>query len=251
MSDPVVAARTAFSAVADEYDRGRPGYPDAVFDALGPLSGLDVADVGAGTGIATRALVRRGARAVAVDPSRPMLARAVDRSEGLVALVADGAHLPLRDGSVDLVTFAQSWHWLDPELRDDEVHRVLRPGGRWAGWWNHARGAPWLDRYWDLVERATPGVLRTQRDIDWGAGLHASGRFAVRDRISVAWERTMSIDHQLTDNASHSHIAALAPPDRERLLADLRRVYEDAFPDGTMTIPIETWLWIGDRVDGP
>jgi SAM-dependent methyltransferase len=251
MSDPVAAARTAFSAVADEYDRGRPDYPDALFDALGPIAGLRVADVGAGTGIATRALLARGADVVAVDPSLPMVSRATDRTPGLAAVIADGAHLPLRDASVDLVTFAQSWHWLDPERRDDEVYRVLRPGGRWAGWWNHARGAAWLDRYWDLVERATPGVLRTQRDIDWGAGVQASGRFTVRERISVPWERTMTVDHQLTDNASHSHIAALPPPERDRLLSDLRQVYEDAFPDGTMTIPIETWLWIGDRIDEP
>ena len=35
--------------------------PDRVFDALGPLVGLRVVDVGAGTGIATRALIARGA----------------------------------------------------------------------------------------------------------------------------------------------------------------------------------------------
>jgi SAM-dependent methyltransferase len=246
VSDDVPERRTAFSMVADEYDRGRPGYPDEVFDALGPLAGLRVADVGAGTGIATRALLARGAHVVAVDPSPPMLARAVDRSPDLRAVVADGARLPLPDGSFDLVTFGQSWHWLDPDRRCDEVHRVLRPGARWAGWWTHARGAAWIETYWDLVEAACPGVLRTQRDTDWGADVHASGRFTVGERITVAWTRTMSVDHQLTDNASHSYIAALPAADRGHLLADLRGVYEAAFPGGEMTVPVETWLWIGD-----
>jgi ubiquinone/menaquinone biosynthesis C-methylase UbiE len=50
-----------FDAVADEYDAARPLYPDEVFDALGPLEGLCVLDVGAGTGIATRALIDRRA----------------------------------------------------------------------------------------------------------------------------------------------------------------------------------------------
>src|SRR5699024_2921712 len=158
-----------------------------------------------------RALLARGADVVAVDPSGPMLSRAVTRSPGLAAVIADGARLPFPDASLDLVTFAQSWHWLDPERRCADVHRVLRPGRRWAAWWSHARGAAWLDEHWDLVERAAPGVLRTQRDTDWGAGLQASGRFAVRDRITVAWERTLRVDDRLIDDASHSYIAALAP----------------------------------------
>lgn len=242
-------ASATFSTVADEYDRGRPDHPAAVFDALGPLSGLLVADVGAGTGIATRPLLARGAKVVAIDPSEPMLARAVARSPGLAAVIADGARLPFPDQALDLMTFGQSWHWLDPGRRCGEVHRVLRPGGRWAAWWTHARGAPWLDSYWDLVERACPGVLRVQRDIDWGRDVAASGRFSIEPRIDVAWTRTMPIAQQLTENASHSHIAALAANERHTLLGALRATYEAAFPDGTMTIPLETWLWIGTRAD--
>ena len=61
----------SFESVADEYDTGRPGYPDGVFDALGPVAGLATLDVGAGTGIATRALIARGARVVAGDHRSP------------------------------------------------------------------------------------------------------------------------------------------------------------------------------------
>ena len=247
MSGPRPAAAT-FSTVADEYDRGRPGYPAGVFDALEPLVGACVLDVGAGTGIATRALLERGARVVAVEPSGPMLSKAVERSPGLAAVVADGVDLPVPDGWADLVTFGQSWHWLDPARRCAEVRRVLRPGGRWAAWWTHARGAAWIESYWDLVETACPGVSRRQRDTDWGADVDASG-FTVRDRITVRWTRSMTVDQQLTDNASHSYIAALPPAERDRLLDALRQAYDDCFPDGTMTVPLETWLWIGTRRD--
>lgn len=251
MSSADLRASVTFSAVADEYDRGRPDHPDAVFDALEPLTSMRVLDVGAGTGIGTRPLLARGAAVVAVDPSAPMLARAVARSAGLPAVLADGARLPVADRSVDLVTFGQSWHWLDADRRCDEAHRVLRPGGRWAAWWTHARGAPWLDRRWDLVEAAVPGVLRTQRDTDWGADVQASGRFAIRPRIDVRWSRRMTVDDQLTDDASHSYIAALDDRERRALLEDLRSTYEAAFPAGVMTVPLETWFWIGDRIDDP
>src|SRR5215207_7044019 len=56
-----------FETVAEEYDRARPGYPPRVYEALGALEGLTVLDVGAGTGIATRELLLRGASVVAID----------------------------------------------------------------------------------------------------------------------------------------------------------------------------------------
>jgi len=110
-----------------------------VFLALGPLAGIRVLDVGAGTGIATRALIARHANVIAIDPGRELLRRAMTHTEGLLTVVADGAALPVRSNVVDLVCFAQSWHWLDPSTRVAEIHRVLRPNGRWAGWWSHAR----------------------------------------------------------------------------------------------------------------
>ena len=130
---------TLFGRVACEYDAARPAYPDALFDALGPVVNLRVLDVGAGTGLATRPFLQRGALVVAIEPEANLLARAVEHTPTLAAVIADGTRLPLRDRCVDLVCFAQSWHWLHPDTRTGEVARVLHPGGRWAGWWSHAR----------------------------------------------------------------------------------------------------------------
>lgn len=244
--------RTAFTTVATEYDLGRPDHPDAIYDALGPLEGLRVADIGAGTGIATRALINRGARVVAIDPSTEMLGRALARSPRLAAVAADGADLPLPDHSVDLVTFGQSWHWLDPPRRIHEVHRLLRAGGRWAAWWTHARGAPWLDTtLWDLVEEACTGVRRDQRDTDWGADVGASGLFHVDERVTVTWSRSIPVDQAVLDHASHSYIAALPEPERAALLARIDELYRAEFGDATALIPQQTWLWIGHRHDRP
>jgi hypothetical protein len=38
-----------FEGVVDEYDAARPGYPEALFDALGPLEGAVVVEGGCGT----------------------------------------------------------------------------------------------------------------------------------------------------------------------------------------------------------
>jgi SAM-dependent methyltransferase len=239
-----------FEAVADEYDAARPSYPNEVFDALGPLEGLHVLDVGAGTGIATRALIDHGARVVAVDPGPEVLRRAAAHTHSLAAVVGDGAFLPVRSGAVDMVCFAQSWHWLDEMRRVPETHRVLRSSGRWAGWWSHARadGEQWFDRYWTVVETWCSGTHRGQRDTDWGRTIALPGSFDVAERVTVPWIRQISVENWMTDQASHSYVAGLSRDRRTELLGELRAVLDEQFPSGAMAVRYETWLWIATRI---
>jgi SAM-dependent methyltransferase len=238
-----------FETVADEYDRARPDYPPGVYEALGALEGLTVLDVGAGTGIATRELLRRGASVIAIDPGSAVLARAAARTRDLVAVAADGAALPMPDRVADLVCFAQAWHWLDPASRTEEAHRVLREHGRWAGWWSHARadGREWFDEYWSAIERVCVGTSRDQRDTDWGATVAASGLFKVSGRVTIPWLREITVEDWLTDQVSHSYVAALPAPERRRLVARLRALLDGEFHSGLMAIPYETWLWIASK----
>ncbi|MGH7336525.1 MAG: class I SAM-dependent methyltransferase [Myxococcota bacterium] len=87
------AAASRFSNRADDYVRGRPGYPEALFDAvvaLGRLApGATIADLGAGTGMSTAPLLRRGFRVAAVEPNDAMRAAAAEL--GLAGLSAPGA----------------------------------------------------------------------------------------------------------------------------------------------------------------
>lgn len=69
-----------FSDRADAYARFRPSYPasaiDAILAGLAPPATLEAADVGAGTGIASRLLGDRGVRVAAVEPNAAMRAAA-------------------------------------------------------------------------------------------------------------------------------------------------------------------------------
>jgi SAM-dependent methyltransferase len=242
---------SSFDAVADVYDAARPPYPESVYDALGPLTGALVLEGGAGTGIATRALLRRGARVVPFDVGRAILRKAVARTPGLPAVVADGAVLPFLDACADLVCFAQSWHWLEPTRRCGETARVLRVGGRWAGWWSHPRadGEKWFESYWSAIEAACPGTHRSQRDIDWSEGVRASGFFAVGERVTLPWVREMTVEGLLADERSKSYVAALPETPRAQLLRDLELLASDEFPDGDVRVPYETWLWIATKLE--
>jgi predicted RNA methylase len=65
--------RCSFDAVAETYERGRPGYaPQAVEWIAERLPFADVLDLAAGTGKLTRQLVALGAHVIAVEPGDGM-----------------------------------------------------------------------------------------------------------------------------------------------------------------------------------
>jgi SAM-dependent methyltransferase len=239
----------SFDRVAEEYAAGRPAHPDGIFDALEPLGGRTVLEGGAGTGIATRALLDRGARVVPFDIGATVLRKAVEQTRRLPAVVADGVRLPFRAQCADLVCFAQSWHWLRPASRVEEAARVLREGGRWAAWWSHARGdgEAWFDQYWDLIEETCPGVVRSRRDADESEELTGSGLFDVGDRLVVPWVRHVAIETWLLDDRSRSFVMALPEGRRDALVSGVRDLLHEQFPGGTVVVPYETWLWVATR----
>lgn len=107
------------------YDRFRPGYPHEALDmCVNATPGPRVIDLGAGTGKFSTALRDRGLDVVAIDPDTSALELNPCRS-----LVGTGEDIPVPNASFDMVTFAQSWHWVDPELAIHECARVLAPGG--------------------------------------------------------------------------------------------------------------------------
>lgn len=242
-----------FEGVADDYDAFRPGYPVQLFDYLDTLvdglAGRHVADVGAGTGIVTRQLLHMGAVVTAVDAGIEMLGRAVRRTPGLRAVNADGAAYPFRGSMFDLVTFGQSWHWIDQGPGAGEAARILRHGGHWAAWWNHpwADGQEWFERYQALLEVRCPGYSRHQRDVDWASDALASRpEFLPPDRVTFSWVRQVPVEAWMTDQSTHSIFITLSADDRQRLLVDLEAIVRTEFAV-TMQVPYQTRLWAARR----
>jgi SAM-dependent methyltransferase len=90
----------------------------------------DVIELCAGTGLHTYVLVQTGAQVVASDISRRSLEVLSQRiGGGLKTYVADMESLPFGDNSFDVVASAGSLSYGDPDMVDEEIKRVLRPGG--------------------------------------------------------------------------------------------------------------------------
>jgi len=133
----MVERSRSFGAVADNYDRFRPGYPVAALAwTLEPAPGPVVVDLGAGTGKLTQAALAAGAAVTAVEPDPAMLGVLRTRFPDVDARLGTAEQIPLPDASVDAVVVGQAWHWFDREAASAEIARVLRPGGVAAIVWN-------------------------------------------------------------------------------------------------------------------
>ena len=124
-----------FSGAAADYQAYRPKYPDALFGYLASLVPThDLAwDCATGNGQSAIKLTPYFRSIVALDASPEQLALA-STHERIIYVLSLADRTPLPDASVDLVTVASAFHWLDFPRFYDEVRRVARPNAILAVW---------------------------------------------------------------------------------------------------------------------
>jgi ubiquinone/menaquinone biosynthesis C-methylase UbiE len=136
---------TVFDEVADEYDRTRPMYPDALVDRACEVAGLGsgdpVLEIGCGTGQLTRSLVARGLRVTAVEPGGNLIRLAGQNLAGAGAGSGTGSvefvnarfeDVALPSGYFRAAFSASALHWVDPAVGWQKIAGVLAAGGTLA-----------------------------------------------------------------------------------------------------------------------
>ncbi|GAA2537533.1 MULTISPECIES: class I SAM-dependent methyltransferase [Streptomyces] len=229
----------SFNAAAAQYAAHRPSYPPALFDVVEdlagrPLAGSRVADIGAGTGIATALLHARGADVLAVEPGDGMAAQFRHLHPDLPIVRGNGNDLPLADGSLDLLTYAQAWHWTDPARAVPEALRVLRPGGALALWWNtDALDVPWIAQAAERVDRHFGSNLSAEKRNINARVADPTGRLGFVHR-KIRWARRVPLDTHLANLGSHSVFLTQGEERTAAFLAEERQHLLAVFPDGTV-----------------
>lgn len=219
-ADKAERARS-FARVADEYDRGRPGYPREAIAWLLGVQPLDVLDLGAGTGKLTDALLKAGHRVIAVEPLAEMRAILADALPAARALAGTAEALPLANASVDAVTVGAAFHWFDERAALAEIARVLRPPGVLGLLGNRFDTSPqWVARVREIL-----GPPAIERPGHWPSVADLLERYAeVEDREFPHEQR---VDRaSLRDLASsRSTLATMPASEREQVLAGLDRLW--------------------------
>ena len=248
---PAENATQRFSDRVADYIRYRPGYPPTLLARLAATGARTVADIGAGTGILTAALLDHFPDVRAVAPNDA-------RQDAAASLLADRPGLTLRSGraeatglpdqSVDLIGAAQAFHWFDPAPTRAEFQRILRPGGQVALIWNNrlADATPFLRAYEALLlARGTDYAEVNHRNI----GPEQLDAFFGPGR----WQR------ETFDNAQHfdreglrgrlrssSYTPPPGHPDHAPLLAALDDLFDaHVGPDGRVDFLYVTELFLG------
>jgi SAM-dependent methyltransferase len=198
-----------FDAIAEDYDRFRPGYPPALVDEACAIAGLrpgsPVLEIGCGTGQLTVALAERGLRIDAVDPGPNMVAAARRRAPVARFHVGRFEDVELPAGGFAAVFSAAAFHWVEPDVGWVKVARLLRPGGVLALLW-HFGGALELD----------DGMLGA-----WRAVLPEAASWGARDDATL-WAGADARIGNVSELWAWLGKRRIARPEAARLFADVR-----------------------------
>jgi SAM-dependent methyltransferase len=241
MSEDRRQLRTSFDSAADLYQRARPEYPEALYDALIVTAGLDAGsrllEIGCATGKATLPLARRGFRLTCVELGSALASVArrnlADFPDVTVLESAfETFDAPTAD-RFDLVFAVTAWHWLDPAIRYQRAWELLVPGGNLAFWSaTHVfpeDGDPFFAELQEVYEEIgeglpggaaypQPGELPDARD-----EIERSGLFDVVVVRHFNWEVGYDAESYLGLLDTFSGHIRMKPWQRDRLYSEIRR----------------------------
>ena len=226
------SAAKGFERGADDYEKGRPGYPTEAIETLARECGIDerttVLDLGAGTGKFTRRLFEHTPNVIGVEPVEAMRAAYARNFPGEPILDGTAEDVPgVLEQSVDVVTVAQAFHWFDHQPALDEISRLLRPGGWLALIWNTRDvRVPWLAEINDLMDRLAGDAPRFRStDRSWRRPIDDHPAF--EELLEATFDNPVpgvDLDVMRARVASTSYVSALPDADRAEVLAEVERI---------------------------
>ncbi len=245
------ATGIVFGDFAEEYDRFRPDYPEALWEKLALGKGHRVADLGSGTGRAALALAARGCNVTAVEPDPQManIVRARSARGGVkVGVVEAPAETTgLGAESQHAVVAAQAYHWFTVPDVNREAFRMLRPGGCFAIFTNdrQVEGCPWLEEFEELIVHYNSQHSRDYRQFDAEERIQQAIKVARVETSLFAHQFEVDVESFVGLSRTFSYVRkALTPADLVRFEGELREILTSAHGDAPFQVPFVTRLTV-------
>jgi SAM-dependent methyltransferase len=241
----------SFGQVADDYDRLRPGPPEEALNWLVPDGCATAVELGAGTGLFTRALARRAGQVIAVEPDDRMRAVLAARSPGVHVIAGRGEQIPVPGDSADGVFVSSAWHWLDHDVAIPEIARVLRDSGRLGViWTSRDRRVDWVAEIeslaWPRASRAAgdDGGRRRRHEVT----LPDEAPFGNIATASFAFTRSMTVDDFIGWLGTYSRVITASEEEQAAGRARARAaLLPRADANGVLEVPVRSTCWRADR----
>lgn len=239
-----------FSGKAEQYAQYRPGYPPACLQFIRDQFNIDpsstIADIGSGTGILSELLLDISGTVIGVEPNDQMRSTAEKRISAprFISIDGTGEHTNLKAGSVDLITVAQAFHWMDAVKAKTEFKRILKPGAGIAILWNIiATTTPFEKEYEHVKEKFGKDYIQVRKSHqpDLGAffnpkkyKLKKFPHFIVLDREGL---NGLISSSSFMPTAAHEHYDAMTK--------DVNNLFNRYNENGLVRINYETELHYG------
>jgi SAM-dependent methyltransferase len=255
-----VARAQSFGEIAPEYERFRPGPPEAAVEWILPTVVHRAVDLGAGTGALSRVLINRAEEVVAIEPDDRMRSVLSRELSGVRALKGSGESMPIPDGSVDAVLASSSWHWMDPVPTLHEVARVLVPGGVLGALWSGPDpDGSFLVNARQLLggQSPAPGGALSQEEfatLIQGDGVRPATTFAIPPGLPfgepehevLSWDVPLNADDLIGLLGTFSWVILMPEGPRRRLMDEARRLLRELLGvEGVTTVDVafraEVW----------
>lgn len=242
-----------FSSRVENYAKYRPGYLPEVIEVLKSACGLTaesiIADIGSGTGLLSELFLNNGNLVFGVEPNELMREKAEKLLKASVhfrSVAATAENTTLPDGSIDFITAGQAFHWFDRKATKQEFVRILKPEGWVVLVWNARRldSTAFLSDYESLLLRYSPDypVVRHE-NIEEGI----AGFFAPQPMKSATLDNVQRFDFEGLKGrlCSSSYAPEVGNPNFERMLKELKGIFEAHNENGVVNFEYDTKIYYG------
>ncbi|KAF8550295.1 S-adenosyl-L-methionine-dependent methyltransferase [Imleria badia] len=236
-------AQVGFGTGTNElYDRARPSYPQDsvrfIKKAVEAAAPLNIIEIGAGTGLFTRALLAdkddetRIASLKAIEPSAGMREAFKQRISHEFVSISDGTfdNVPtVKSGWADLIIIAQAFHWC-PNYNKAcaEFARILKPSGAVTFIWNleDRDAAGWVAQIRDRIESHEVGTPQFRLGLWRQAFSTEAYKHNFKPPEEREWVYPLDASEEICINRalSKSYISILPPDEKQSVIEDIKAI---------------------------